>query len=42
MITEALREQKRKEAIRQTRMILDELDALEPSLTEEEIAFGIS
>lgn len=38
MIENELREQMRKEAIRQTRAILEQLDALEPRLTEEEIA----
>jgi len=38
MIEKELREQKRKEAVRQTRTILDQLDALEPRLTEAEIA----
>ncbi|MBE2269457.1 MAG: hypothetical protein IAE80_14575 [Anaerolinea sp.] len=38
MITEELQEQMRKEAIEQTRLILQQLDALEPKWTEEEIA----
>lgn len=38
LIENELREQKRNEAIRQTRAILDQLDALEPKLTEDEIA----
>jgi hypothetical protein len=38
MIENELREQMREEAIRHTRVILEQLDALEPKLTEEEIA----
>ena len=38
MMTAALREQKRREAIQQTRTLLAQLDALEPKFTEEEIA----
>jgi hypothetical protein len=42
MIENELREQKRQEAIRQTRLVLEQLDALGPPMTEEEVIEELS